>query len=134
MDDLISQAIKNLKSRQPKLRGRKAALAPHVPQLRDLIAQGWTRADIIGELKSLGCSISPALLRDALQMPTVKNKPASRPKHLSQQTHTSPSSAVKAALPSPVIQQVTAITPYDQDQSTELAEPPLFNGLVNDAE
>lgn len=75
---VIETTIRNLQARQPKPRGRREELSPYVEQLRSLIAQGWTRAEIIGEIKALGGKMSPALLRDVLQIPPQKPMPFSR--------------------------------------------------------
>jgi hypothetical protein len=71
----IAQAIERLKSRQPKQRGRRAAVAPFAEQLRELISQGWTRSEIVGEIKMLGGHMSPALLRDVLGIPPKPKRP-----------------------------------------------------------
>ena len=55
-----------LKNGQPKRRGRKALLAPYADQLRKYVAAGWTRREIVAEMKALGLSISTATLRDVL--------------------------------------------------------------------
>lgn len=66
----IAQAIESLKSKRPRPRGKKAALAPFVPALRDLVAAGWTRTEIVREIRAMGGRVSPALLRDVLALPT----------------------------------------------------------------
>lgn len=132
----IEAAIQNLRARQPKPRGRREALAPYVDQLRALIAAGWTRAEIIGEIKALGGQMSPALLRDVLQMPPVKPKHASRPTQSNQRNHTSPLPTAKPspASPSPAVQQASAATPYAQGQPAAPVRP-IYNGHpVDDAE
>lgn len=69
---VIEAAIMNLHARQPKPRGRRQELAPYVGELRKLIAAGWTRAEIIAEIRALGGKMSPALLRDLLGIPTAR--------------------------------------------------------------
>ncbi len=81
----IETAIKNLSARQPKARGRREVLAPYVPELRALLAAGWSRAEIVAEIKACGARISPALLRDVLAIHTdrpqkiAKTRPGKRP-------------------------------------------------------
>lgn len=70
----IARAIANLNGRQPRQRGRKAELAPFVPQIRELLARGWTRAEILGEIRAMGGKVSPALLRDVLALQTNDKK------------------------------------------------------------
>lgn len=76
----IEAAIRNLQARRPKPRGHRQELAPYVDQLRALIAAGWTRAEIIAEIKALGGKMSPALLRDVLQIPPTKSTKISQTK------------------------------------------------------
>ncbi|HQT90093.1 MAG TPA: hypothetical protein PK677_16410 [Acidiphilium sp.] len=71
----IAKAIASLKSKQPKQRSRRAAIAPHVDDIKALIASGWTRSEIIGEMKAMGCQISPSLLRDVLGIPPKPKRP-----------------------------------------------------------
>jgi hypothetical protein len=113
----LESAIKNLQARRPDPRGRRDALAPYVPQLRELLAAGWTRSEIIGEIKALGGRISPALLRDVLQIAPAKPKKVNQPK----QAKLLPSDA-----PAPVSPREPAMTPLDQGQSA-LATTPLYN-------
>jgi hypothetical protein len=103
----VESAIQNLQARQPKPRGRRQELAPYVDQLRALIAAGWTRAEIIAEVKALGSKMSPALLRDALQLPPAKPSKAKQTKTAKPNASASPA----LAAPRPV-----ATAPYDQDQ------------------
>lgn len=76
----IESAIQNLQTRRPKTRGRRQELAPYVDQLRQLIAAGWTRAEIVAEIKALGGKMSPALLRDVLHIAPAKPKRANQQK------------------------------------------------------
>lgn len=73
--DAVALAIESLKSKTPKQRGKRAALAPFLPAIRELIAAGWTRAEIVAEIRTMGGSTSPALLRDVLALPQDKRKP-----------------------------------------------------------
>lgn len=103
----LQAAIENLQARQPKPRGRRQQLAPYVHQLRDLIAAGWTRAEIVAEVKALGGKMSPALLRDVLQTAPAKPEKASRTKSAKPNT----SDSASPAAPRPV-----ATGAYDQGQ------------------
>ncbi|WP_201728648.1 hypothetical protein [Acidocella sp. C78] len=55
-----------LKAAQPKRRGRKQLLAPYADQLRRYVAAGWSRKEIVAEMKALGISISAGTLRQVL--------------------------------------------------------------------
>src|SRR5271154_5830238 len=103
----VESAIQNLQARQPKPRGRRQELAPYVDQLRALIAAGWGRTEIVAEVKALGGKMSPALLRDALQLPPATPKKASRTKTAKPNASASPSPAA----PPPV-----ATVRYDHGQ------------------
>lgn len=72
--DAIALAIESLKSKTPRQRGKRAALAPFLPAIRELIASGWSRAEIVAEIKTMGGSVSPTLLRDVLALPPDKRK------------------------------------------------------------
>ena len=109
----VESAIQNLQARQPKPRGRRQELAPYVDQLRALIAAGWSRTEIVAEVKALGGKMSPALLRDVLQLPPAKPKKASRTKTAKPNASASPSPAA----PPPV-----ATAPYDHGQPVADAE------------
>ena len=50
-----------LKTARPKRQGRKQLLAPYANQLRRYVEAGWTRREIVAEMKALGISISAAL-------------------------------------------------------------------------
>lgn len=65
----IAQAIESLKAKRPRPRGKKAQLAPYVPALRELVAAGWTRSEIVREIRAKGGRVSPALLREVLALP-----------------------------------------------------------------
>ena len=82
-------------------------------QLRALIAAGWTRSEIIGEVKALGGKMSPALLRDVLQMAPAKPKQASRAKVANPNA---------SAAPSPAAQRPAATAPFDHGQPADDAE------------
>jgi len=118
----LQAAIETLQARRPKPRGRKQALVPYVPQLRELIAAGWSRAEIDAEVKALGGKMSPALLRDVLQLPPAKPKQVSRPKS----AKPSASDAPPPASPPP-----PAAAPYYQ-RPPALVMAPLYNGLPAD--
>lgn len=70
--EAIALAIKSLKSKAPKQRGKRAVLVPFLPAIRELIASGWSRAEIVAEIRTMGGSVSPALLRDVLVLPPNK--------------------------------------------------------------
>lgn len=72
--DAIERAIQSLEARQPKPHGRRQELAPFVERLRGLIAAGWTRAEIVLEIRANGGKVSPALLRDILGIGPAKPK------------------------------------------------------------
>ena len=55
-----------LKSGQPKRRGRKQLLAPYAAQLRRYVEAGWSRKEIVAEMRALGISISAGTLRSVL--------------------------------------------------------------------
>ena len=121
----IQAAIENLQMRQPKPHGRKQALAPFVPQLRELIAAGWTRAEIIAEVKALGGKMSPALLRDVLQIAPAKPEKVNRQK---------PAKLSPLAPPSLASQPAPTPAPLYQGQPGALVAP-LYNGRpADDAE
>jgi len=110
----IQAAIENLQMRQPKPHGRKQALAPFVPQLRELIAAGWTRAEIIAEVKALGGQMSPALLRDVLQIAPAKPKQISRTKLAKPSTLAPPPPApLYQGQPAPLIAPLHSGQPAD---------------------
>ena len=62
----MSLLDEKLKNAQPKRRGRKALLAPYAAQLRRYVEAGWSRKEIVAEMKALGISISAGTLRDVL--------------------------------------------------------------------
>lgn len=76
----VARAIESLKSKPPKQRGKRAALAPFLPAIRELIASGWTRAEIVAEIKTMGGSVSLGLLRDVLALPPDQRKSKTRNK------------------------------------------------------
>jgi len=132
----VEAALQNLRARRPRPRGRRQELAPYVDQLRELLALGWTRSEIIGEVRALGGKMSPALLRDVLQLPQAKPKHASRPKQINRQTQASPlpPAAPSPTSPSSAAQQAAATAPADQDQPAALVGP-VYNGHpIDDAE
>ncbi|MBU6356608.1 MAG: hypothetical protein KJS79_07715 [Rhodospirillales bacterium] len=62
----MSLLDEKLKNAQPKRRGRKQLLAPYADQLRKYVAAGWSRKEIVSEMKALGISISAGTLREVL--------------------------------------------------------------------
>lgn len=130
----IELAIQNLKSRTPKPKGRRQVLAPYVPALRELLAAGWSQAEIVAEIKGQGVQMSPALLRAVLQIDPAKPKKISspgkarpRPSALSSQV----SHSKAAAMPHSEEQQIAQLAPpaptaapsdYGQ-QSAQIAPP-----------
>ena len=55
-----------MQSKQPLRRGGQVQLAPYAEQFRRYIEMGWTRREILAELKAQGLSTSAATLRDVL--------------------------------------------------------------------
>ena len=55
-----------MQSKQPLRRGGRVQLAPYAEQFRGYIEMGWTRKEILAELKAHGLSTSAATLRDVL--------------------------------------------------------------------
>ena len=55
-----------MQSRKPGRREGRAQLAPYAEQFRRYIEMGWTRKEILAELKAHGLSTSVATLRDVL--------------------------------------------------------------------
>jgi hypothetical protein len=47
--------------------------------LRELLATGRTRSDIIAEFRAVGANISPALLREAFEIPAAKGRKIGQP-------------------------------------------------------
>jgi hypothetical protein len=109
----VAAALQNLRARRPRPRGRRQELAPYVDQLRELLAVGWTRSEIIGEIKALGGKMSPALLRDVLQMAPVK------PQKVNHQRQAKP---LPPASPPPAAEQAAATAPADHGQPADDAE------------
>lgn len=109
----VASAIRTLQARQPKPRGRRQELAPFVEPLRALIAAGWSRTEIVAEIKARGGRMSPALLRDVLQIAPPKPAKAKPTKTAKPNASVSPSRAA----PRPV-----ATAPYDQNHPTADAE------------
>lgn len=70
----MSLLDEKLKSSRPKRRQRKQLLAPYTAQLRRYLEAGWTRKEIVAEMKALGISISAATLREVLGS-TPKRQP-----------------------------------------------------------
>jgi hypothetical protein len=83
----IEAAIQNLQAQLPRPRGRKRELAPYVAQLRELIASGWTRAEIIAEIRALGAKVSPTLLRDVLYIDSADQKKVSKKRRSNHSFH-----------------------------------------------
>ena len=74
----MSLLDERLKNAQPKRRGRKQLLAPYADQLRKYLAAGWSRKEIVAEMKALGISISAGTLREVLD---VEAKGGSKARH-----------------------------------------------------
>ena len=55
-----------MQSKQPLRRGGRDIFAPYAEQFRRYIEMGWTRTEILAEMKALGLSTSAATLRDVL--------------------------------------------------------------------
>lgn len=68
----MSLLDEKLKNTAPKRRGRKQLLAPYADQLRRYVAAGWSRKEIVSEMKALGISISAGTLRQVLGEKSVK--------------------------------------------------------------
>ena len=64
----MSLLDEKLKNAQPKRRGRKQLLAPYADQLRKYVAAGWSRKEIVAEMRALGISISAGTLREVLSV------------------------------------------------------------------
>lgn len=62
----MSLLDEKLKTARPKRQGRKQLLAPYAAQLRHYIEAGWTRREIVAEMRALGISISAATLREVI--------------------------------------------------------------------
>jgi len=103
----IETAIKNLSARQPKPRGRREILSPYVPQLRALLAAGWSRAEIVAEIKACGAQMSPALLRDVLQIDPNKPQRTAKPKSMKRRDHPKAFASVSSSVASPPISEVS---------------------------
>ena len=88
VDNDLSAAMalldEKLKSSRPKRRQRKVLLAPYAAQLRRYVEAGWTRKEIVAEMKALGLSISAATLRDVLGS-TPKRQPHAPAKNMVRQ-------------------------------------------------
>ena len=48
-----------MQSKQPLRRGGRVQLAPYAEQFRRYIEMGWTRTEILAEMKALGLSTAP---------------------------------------------------------------------------
>lgn len=77
IDEAMRRLDERLRSRTPKPRGRKQAFAPYADQFRRYVEQGWSRKELIAEMKALGLSVSAATLRDVLGMSAAKRQPKS---------------------------------------------------------
>ena len=67
-----------LKNAAPKRRGRKQLLAPYADQLRRYVAAGWSRKEIVAEMRALGISVSAGTLRSVLGEKSVKRVSSQR--------------------------------------------------------
>ena len=72
----MSLLDEKLKNAQPKRRGRKQLLAPYADQLRRYVSAGWSRKEIVSEMRALGISISAGTLRSVLGEKSVKKRSA----------------------------------------------------------
>ena len=127
----LESAIQNLQARRPKPRGRRQELAPYADQLRALIAAGWTRAEIVAEIRALGGKMSPALLRDVLQIGPAKPQRSSRLKAINRQDLASPR---PPAVQTSAASLPPAAPPFEDDQPTALESAPYDGQLTDDAE
>jgi len=74
----MSLLDEKLKNAQPKRRGRKALLAPYADQLRRYVAAGWSRKEIVAEMRALGISVSAGTLRSVLGEKSAKRVSSQR--------------------------------------------------------
>ena len=63
---IMARLDAEMQSKQPGRRGGRNMFAPYAEQLRRYIEMGWTRREILAELKAQGLSTSAATLRDVL--------------------------------------------------------------------
>ncbi len=63
---IMARLDAEMQSKQPGRREGRAQLAPYAEQFRRYIEMGWTRREILAELKAQGLSTSAATLRDVL--------------------------------------------------------------------
>ena len=63
---IMARLDAEMQSRKPGRREGRAQLAPYAEQSRRYIETGWTRREILVELKAQGLSTSAATLRDVL--------------------------------------------------------------------
>ncbi len=63
---IMARLDAEMQSRKPGRRGGRDMFAPYVAQFRRYIEMGWTRREILAELKAQGLSTSAATLRDVL--------------------------------------------------------------------
>ena len=86
-----------LKNAAPKRRGRKQLLAPYAAQLRKYVEAGWSRKEIVAEMRALGISVSAGTLRSVLGEKSVKKQSSTRlPRqdHQPSSVHTATASAL----------------------------------------
>ena len=63
---VMARLAAEMQSKQPLRRGGRDIFAPYAEQFRRYIEMGWTRTEILAEMKALGLSTSAATLRDVL--------------------------------------------------------------------
>ena len=63
---LMARLDAEMQAKQPARRGGRNMFAPYAEQFRRYIEMGWTRKEILAELKAHGLSTSAATLRDVL--------------------------------------------------------------------
>ena len=63
---VMARLAAEMQSKQPLRRGGRDIFAPYAEQFRRYIEMGWTRTEILVEMKALGLSTSAATLRDVL--------------------------------------------------------------------
>lgn len=75
IEEAMRRLEERMRSKRRQPRGRKEALAPYADQLRRYVEQGWTRKEIVAEMRALGVSVSTATLRDVLGIRAAKRRP-----------------------------------------------------------
>ncbi len=137
----IEAAIRNMESRSPKPKGRREVLTLFVPRLRKLRADGWSQTEIIADMKAAGVQMSPALLRDVLQIDLAKPKKVNPLRKARRRASASPSTASApaiAAMPHireqiPIIPPSSRVMPYRFGQQRAVVAPIDTGHPTNDA-